>query len=406
MTEAGTKTAARQWRELAALVAAFWLAVFAHIGVTLLWSGMAVAAVLLHRRTLLGARRALAVALGLCALAPVAFVATSTWGGAAGAASGRDEPGPLPVGSFLGDHLVNLRSVLHPDPAAWTALFGVGALRGIVPWLVFLLSALLGLLAVRAFLVTTGTPGAPVRWRAITAMLLLYWVPVLAFAAVTTAGRARYLLFLQPLGYVLVAAAVALPWISPTRHGADSRLTHLLRAAAVGLALVLVIHLADGLRQLDDLAVSEGAVANRVEALVFVAAHHAPGDPILVSWPPDAYLMLSDRPEIRALGPLPTGRATLGEKSDFWVGWPVIDAGKDPCALLADHPGAWFVLEPYLGSSSVLREVTEGMEGLAFARFGAADVNSTLVLHTPSDRSLLRKAVKDCRRDLRATEGL
>src|SRR5215203_5172179 len=105
--EVGTAVAKGQRRELVGLVVAFWLAVFAHIGAALLWPGKA-AAVLFYGSALLGARRALTTALGLCALAPMAFVATSTWAGAAGAATGRDGPGPLPVGSFLGDHLVNL----------------------------------------------------------------------------------------------------------------------------------------------------------------------------------------------------------------------------------------------------------------------------------------------------------
>jgi hypothetical protein len=39
----------------------------------------------------------------------------------------------------------------------------------------------------------------------ITAVLLLYWVPLLAFAAVAVYAQTRYLLFLQPLGAVLVA---------------------------------------------------------------------------------------------------------------------------------------------------------------------------------------------------------
>jgi len=108
--------------------------------------------------------------------------------------------------------------------------------------------------------------------------------------------------------------------------------------------------------------------------------------------------MLGNRPEIRALGPL---HATGGAKTDFW---PVPDVGNDPCALLADHPGAWFVLEPYLGSSWVLRDVTEETSVLAFPQAGFAEHNSTFVVQALSDRSLHRKVVKACRRVLLASE--
>jgi hypothetical protein len=406
--EARTVRPVRQWRELAGVVVAFWLAVFTHLSAALLWPGMAAAAALLHGRALLGSRRSLTVALGLCALAPVVFVATSTWGGAAGAATGRNEAGPLPAGYFLGDHLLNLGGVLHPQPGAWAALFGVGVLGGIMPWLVFLLSGLLALLVGRAFLAGRGENGKHDRWRAMAVLLLLYWLPVLAFVAVTATDRARYLLFLQPLGYVLVAAAVTLPWTSAIRPVATSRQTRLLGATVVGLVLLLAIHLGGGLARLSDLALNEGAVANRVEALGYVATHGAPGDPIFVSWPPDAYLVLGNRPEIRALGPLPMGRTAQGESIDFWVGWPVTNPEmtiENPCALLGDHRGAWFVLEPYLGSSQALIDLAQGTAAAVFPPSVDDNGNSTLVLYSPQDRSLNRKAVRACQSRLRAANG-
>jgi hypothetical protein len=214
-------------------------------------------------------------------------------------------------------------------------------------------------------------------------MLLLYWVPVLTVVAVATTDRPRYLLFLQPFGYVLVAAAVALPWAHAVRPVAASWRSRLLSVVAVGLALLLVIHLSDGLRQLDRLAMSEGAMANRVEALDFVAAHRAPSDPIFVSWPPDVYLMLGKLPKIRALGPLPTGRAARGKKTDFWVGWPVTDVPKDACAFLANHPGAWFVLDPRLSNSRSLRDLAAGTADVIFPPLGDVNGGSTLVLRVP-----------------------
>jgi hypothetical protein len=383
---------------------------------------MALAAVLLHGRALLGPRRDLSIALGFCALSPVTFVVASTWRGASPQRSDS-----LPVGSFIGDYLVNVRGLPHPDPTAWTVLFAGGALAAIVPWLVCLLSVLLGLLTGRGLLARDREQGAQARWRPIAAMLLLYWVPVLAVAVVATTPRARYVLFLQPLGYVLVAAAVALPWTSAARPVAAFWRTRILGPVAVGAALLLLIHLGDGLRELRDLAMREQAVTNRVAALAYVAAHRAPGDPIFVGWPPDAYLMLGKLPEVRTLGPIAVARGARDESTDFWIGWPVtnllpgnrnelrsldpvaLERGArdennitDPCALLANHPGAWFVLEPYLSNSRILRYLAEGTQGMVFPPPGDVDSGSTLVLRAPPAGSWDREADKACHQRLRA----
>jgi hypothetical protein len=305
-------------------------------------------------------------------------------------------------------------------------LFGVGALAGIVPWLVCLLSVLLVLFVGRA--VARGRD-EHARWRPIAAMLLLYWVPVLAVVAVATTPRARYVVFLQPLGYVLVVAAVTLLWTSAAQSGVAFGRALLPGAAAVGVVLVVILHLGDGLRQLGDLALREQAVLNRAEALAYVEAHRAPGDPIFVGWPPDAYLMLGKLPEIRALGPIALGRGTPGESSDFWIGWPVtyltlgtrgeilaldpaaLERGArdehvvaDPCALLADHPGAWFVLEPYLSNSRTLRYLAEGTPDVVFPQSGDVTSDSTLVLRAPSTGASDRKAIRACHQRLRAAK--
>ena len=408
-----------QWREAAGLVVAFWLAVFTQIGVALLWPGLALAALLLQGRSLFGSRRALSLGLGLCALAPVAFVAMSTLGGGS-----PQRTTPLPVGSFVGDYLVNLQSFPQPNPAAWTVLFGVGALADVVPGLVLLCSGILVIFVGRAFL--TPGRGRCRRWTPVAAMLLLYWVPVLAAIAVATTPRARYLLFLQPFGYVLVAAALALLWVGFPRFAACPWLPQILRVAAVGLPLLLLIHLGDGLRHLGDVAEQEQAVSNRAQALAYVAAHRKPGDPVFVAWPPDAYLMLGRLPEVRVLGPIAMGNSADGEATDFWIGWPVTniipgnrneiqaldptamqqDTGDengvtDPCSFVADHPAAWFVLEPYLSNSEALRSLAEGTAGIVFPPPGEVRRAGTLVMQAPPAGSWDRKAIKTCRDRLR-----
>ena len=93
--------------------------------------------------------------------------------------------------------------------------------------------------------------------------------------------------------------------------------------------------------------------------------------------------MLGKLPKIRALGPLPTGRDVRGQKTDFWVGWSVTDVPKDPCAFLANHPGAWFVLDPRLDSSRSLRELAKGSADVVFPPSGEVNGGSTLVLRLP-----------------------
>jgi len=119
----------RQRRELAGLVVAFWLAVFAQIGAALLWPGMVAAAVLLHGRALLGSRRALSVALGVCLLAPLVLIAANTVWGATGTAA--TSAAGVPSAAFVGAQHVslNFKQVLTPDLGLWARLFEGGSWR-------------------------------------------------------------------------------------------------------------------------------------------------------------------------------------------------------------------------------------------------------------------------------------
>jgi hypothetical protein len=164
-------------------------------------------------------------------------------------------------------------------------------------------------------------------------------------------------------------------------------------------------------------------VTNRADALAFVATHREPGDPVFVGWPPDAYLVLGKLPEVRVLGPIALGS---GENTDFWIGWPVTNivpgnrnelqaldptamersAGDDayvtdPCAFVADHPGAWFVLEPYLSNSRALRYLAEGTAGIVYPDLGDIRGNGTLVFRAPPSDTWDRQAIKNCRDRLR-----
>jgi hypothetical protein len=235
------------------------------------------------------------MAVGLCALAPLVLVGASTVWGPIGTAA-TSSAGVPPAAAYVGAQQVdlNLKQVLTLDLGFWARLFEGGALSGVIP---ALLAALSGLLVGRCLL--TGSRGGERTRRSITALLLLYWVPVLAFSAVAVYSDPRYLLFLQPLGYVLVAAALTVlagTWGEAT---GSQKGPVWQRVAVVGLALALFANLGTGLLALEIRIPTRRP--DPTPAYRFVAAHHAPGEPILVSWPPAAYFVLDDNPDLRYL---------------------------------------------------------------------------------------------------------
>jgi hypothetical protein len=182
--------------------------------------------------------------------------------------------------------------------------------------------------------------------QSIAAMLLLYWVPVLAFAAVAVYAFPRALLFMQPLGAVLVAAALRALAGSSGRPTWSEHAPLWQGAAAVGLALLLLTDLGTGLRAL---GLHSRERPDPIPAYRYVAAHHVPGEPIVVDWPPFAYFVLGDSPDLRFMVGAewrfgrytrPTGDARL---TDMFLGTEAVASVADLCELLAAHPGSWLV---------------------------------------------------------------
>ena len=122
-----------------ALAMAFWAAAFTHLEAALLLLPMALVALALRDRILWGARRTFAVALGACALAPLALIAATR---AIGAEAPR-RPQTLPDTAFLGEHLIDLGHVLQPDLADSRGLFAHNAFAELLPLLLAVLSGLL-----------------------------------------------------------------------------------------------------------------------------------------------------------------------------------------------------------------------------------------------------------------------
>jgi hypothetical protein len=118
----------------------------------------------------------------------------------------------------------------------------------------------------------------------------------------------------------------------------------------IGLALLLLADLGGGL-----LTGREGFAEQRrpdpTLAYRYVAAHHVPGEPVIVGWPPTASLIFGDRADLRFLvgEKWRLGRYTRldgdGRLVDEFIGSEAIASVTDLCELLAVHPGTWLVAD-------------------------------------------------------------
>jgi hypothetical protein len=246
--------------------------------------------------------------------------------------------------AFLGEHLIDVRRVLQPDLADWRGLFAHNAFTELMPVLLAVLSGVL--LAQCVFPRNSDADAGPPR-RVVAALLACYWLPIVTTEAFTVAQQPRHLLFLHPLGYTIIAAAV-----SELACRVPSHLRRPTRAAAGALALVAVIAPAGGLRYLADHPVVE---ADYAVAMRYVADHHAPGQPVITAFPPVAYLALGEREDLLYLVRLGdasvvqpyTVRTGAGTEVDRWVGSPAVTSVANLCHLLQDRPDAWVVADEF-----------------------------------------------------------
>jgi hypothetical protein len=323
-----------------ALAMVFGAATFTHLEAALLLPPMVLVALALPDRLLPGARRTLGVALGACALAPLALAVAAR---AIGAGSDQRLE-TLADAAFLGEHLIDVRRVLQPDLADWRGLFAHNAFAELMPVLLAVLSGLL--IAQCVFPRNSDADAGPPR-RVVAALLACYGLPIIAIEGFTAALQPRHLLFLHPLGYAIIAAAACeLACRSP------SYLRRPMRAAAGALAVIAVIAPTSGLRYLADHPVVE---ADYAAAMRFVADHHAPGQPVITAFSPVAYLALGGREDLVylvRLGDAPgvqpyTVRTVAGTEVDRWVGSPAITSVANLCHLLQDRPDAWVVADEF-----------------------------------------------------------
>jgi hypothetical protein len=323
----------RRW--LIALTVGYWLAVFTQAVGALLWPPLALVALILYGRRLLGDKRDLGLALAVAAPAPLVFVALSTLVGYGSTSTRAQQADAVPGASFLGDDALDFGRFLDPQMGGFQDLFAGGPASALVPILVVLATGLV----VGQILLATGRIGSSANPTALGTLVVVFWAPVLLFAVAVAEQKPRYLLGVLPLAWILVVAAMAAVLRAPTKPRWPAV------AAVAASAGVLLLHAVGGLWTMGNWGVqqTQGGV---VTALSFVRDNRAPGDVSIVGSTPEAYLMLGAVQPMYAFGGVleRPGSAASGVKRDDWLAWEVIDSPADLCPILEDHPGAWFVL--------------------------------------------------------------
>ncbi|HEU5431585.1 MAG TPA: hypothetical protein VFU81_07980, partial [Thermomicrobiales bacterium] len=329
---------ARPW--LIGFAVAFWLAVFTQVVAALLWPVFALVAIVLYGRTLFTSRRGLTIALAVSALAPILFLALSTFVGYGSSTSRVQNGRALGDAGFLGDDALNFERIFHPQPRGFLDLFGNGLLSDLIPFVIAIVS---GIALGRFVLARRGESG--VDGRAIGILLLLFWTPLALFAFFVDEQKPRYLLDVLPFGYIVVAAAIgALATFVPANA---ATLGARWGGRIVAVVIVALLLARDG-SALWTLAAwgTQQTQPGYGPALAYVAAHRGPNDWVVVGSTPEAYLVLGDTGRELAYGGVLArpGSDKATTKIDDWVGWRVIDSVAEICTFATDHPDSWFVL--------------------------------------------------------------
>jgi hypothetical protein len=88
-------------------------------------------------------------------------------------------------------------------------------------------------------------------------------------------------------------------------------------------------------------------------AVQFVAERHQPGEPVIVAWPPTAYLGIENREDIIFVpGPADRERTynfaridANGEYVDFWTGSPTIVSTGQLCQVMLTRQDFWLIVD-------------------------------------------------------------
>lgn len=351
---------------LGGFVACFWLAIFSHVGAALIWPGLVGAAFAVHGRDLFRKRRDLVLALGGALLAPFTISVLNLL-------LQPKNYRPLTNDSFFsfaGEGLFNLERLRTPRATAWTQLFGNGKLSNFLP-LVFI--ALCGIVIGSFFLQKRAVrfsraAGDGRRVDDITdsvgherrvmvgALLAAYWGAVILVCLFTYEQKPRYLLQVQPLTYVLTAAAIALLLQQVGRAvrgvslfaGWQRWVPQSIGASLTVVMTIFVLGSGLGWRFANPMVDTD-----HIEAMEYIMAHRQPGELVIAALPAAPYLEMGSTDDLMFLagaeGTKRVERYTRIDKDgrvvDYWVGADSIVSASQLCQVLIANPDAWIIVD-------------------------------------------------------------
>ncbi len=205
-------------------------------------------------------------------------------------------------------------------------------------------------------------------------MLLTCWLTIVAFLLFSNAVAGRYVLHIQPFGYILAAALLvwlvdmfAVEWSLP------GIVPGVLASGVIAALILLLLGERVAWRFEHPVINADYHAASR-----YVEEHHEPGQPVIVALPPPLYLGLDEggRADIVFLaGPAGGARARdysrvtpNDERVDYWVGAPTIQSPEELRQVLLRYPDAMVVVDWYRLTAdgiyrgeieNVIREMTE-----------------------------------------------
>ena len=327
------------------VVALFWVAVFTHIGASLLGPAMLGAILLVHGRSLLQ-RRDLLAGIALCGIAPVTLLTLNSVLGSSSVGAGDTSSRPLLT--FVGDNLLQPLARFRGTfaPSSWD--LQATELVWLVPGLIVAIATIIG-----GHQVLRQPRSHISRQHRINmiALLSMYWLSLIVVGVFTVSPKERYLLHVHVIGYLFVAVLIVNVIDRRSRQG-DARGGRLAKIVPAGLVVLVVLAIGSalGLRLLNPVVHPDYHAA-----LAYVADRQQPGEPIVVALPPVAWLVLdeSDRDDLIYLaGSEDQERAqrytritTDGRHVDYWIGNPAIDTSAGLVRILAKHHDAWIVID-------------------------------------------------------------
>lgn len=319
---------------------------FTHIGIWLLAPALAGVSFLVWGDELWKHHQAIIRAGVIACFAPVLLTLINMLVGIGSSTNGTEGGA-----NFVGDHLIDIHRLFRPNLSLelWTGGFHGSQLVELYPFYLVGLSGLLIGILVHAQRRQTRN-----LRRGVSAILAMYWTPILLVTLFATAdAQPRYLAHVIPLGSALVAIAA---W-AIARNAPGRGVFGPVSIRGIAAALIVLPSLVYVVQGTDWRLGYAGGDPDLMAAMTHVGRVHKPGQPVIVSLTPGAYFTM---PNVIAEGDLyflagpedqpRTSRYTKttadGRVEDYWLGVDAITSTAALCDMLESHDGnAWMVVD-------------------------------------------------------------